>query len=42
MTAGTMQEGRDRAVAAGMDDYRAKPVNKSDVLAAIGRRVGGA
>ena len=35
MTAGAMQEDRDRAMAAGMDDYLAKPVKKADVLAKL-------
>jgi len=41
MTAGAMQEDRDRAKAAGMDDYLVKPVRKVDVLAAIARWAGG-
>jgi CheY-like chemotaxis protein len=40
MTAGAMQEDRDRALAAGMDDYLAKPVKRADVLAAVGRWAG--
>ena len=39
MTAGAMQENRDRARTAGMDDFLAKPVKKADVLAAVGRWV---
>jgi CheY-like chemotaxis protein len=37
MTAGAMPEDRDRAKAAGMDDYLAKPVRRDDVLAAGAR-----
>jgi PAS domain S-box-containing protein len=37
LTAGAMEEDRVRALAAGMDDYLAKPVKKADVLAAVGR-----
>jgi two-component system sensor histidine kinase/response regulator len=40
MTAGAMQEDRDRAKAAGMDDYLAKPVRRKDVLAAVARLAG--
>jgi PAS domain S-box-containing protein len=40
MTAGAMQEDRDRAKAAGMDDYLAKPVRRKDVLAAVARWAG--
>ena len=40
MTAGAMQEDRDRAKAAGMDDYLAKPVRQKDVLAAVARWAG--
>jgi len=32
-----MDEDRVRAVAAGMDDYLAKPVKKAEALAAVGR-----
>lgn len=39
MTAGAMQEDRDRARTAGMDDFLAKPVKKADVLAAVARWV---
>ena len=40
MTAGAMQEDRDRARAAGMDDFLAKPVRKKDVLAVVARWIG--
>ena len=39
-TAGAMQDDRDRARAAGMDDFLAKPVKKADVLAAVARWIG--
>ncbi len=42
LTAGAMQEDRERCLAAGMDDYLAKPVRKADLLAAVGRWVGDA
>lgn len=35
MTAGAMQEDKDRAFASGMDDYLARPVKKADVLAKV-------
>jgi PAS domain S-box-containing protein len=40
LTAGAMQEDRERCLAAGMDDHLAKPVKKDDLLAAVARWVG--
>jgi two-component system sensor histidine kinase/response regulator len=40
MTAHAMQEDRERALAAGMDDYITKPLRADDLLAAIRRLVG--
>ncbi len=40
LTAGAMQEDKERCLAAGMDDYLAKPVRIAAVLAAVARWVG--
>jgi CheY-like chemotaxis protein len=37
MTAGAVTGDRERALAAGMDDYVAKPVGPDDLLAALRR-----
>ena len=41
MTANAMQGDRDRCIAAGMDDYISKPVNKAEVVAALKRHISG-
>jgi len=41
MTAYTMPGDREKFLAAGMNDYIAKPVNKEELLAAIERVTGG-
>ena len=42
MTAGARAEDRERCLAAGMDSYLSKPVNKDALLAAVARAVNGA
>jgi CheY-like chemotaxis protein len=39
MTAGALQEDRERCLAEGMDSYLAKPVSKEALLALVGRSV---
>jgi two-component system, sensor histidine kinase and response regulator len=39
MTANAMQGDKERCIAAGMDDYVAKPINQSDLLATIERQL---
>ena len=41
LTAYVMAEDRDRFLAAGMDDYLAKPVDAEELLATLARRAGG-